>query len=69
MLLGSSPILGARRERVVALAAQVKLPVIYQFRRFVEVGGLMSYDLAVQRSSRTSGLVTNGRQKRVEKRR
>src|SRR5262245_61282044 len=31
------------RERVVAFAAQQRVPAIYQFREFVETGGLMSY--------------------------
>jgi len=43
MLLGSSPVFGTWRKQIVALAAKAKLPVIYELRRFVEVGGLMSY--------------------------
>src|SRR5262245_14406373 len=31
------------RERIVAFAAQQRVPAIYQFREFVETGGLMSY--------------------------
>ena len=33
----------AKPERVVNLAAQARLPGIYGFREFVEVGGLISY--------------------------
>ena len=43
MLVGASPVFGAWRQQIVALAAKAKLPVIYELRRFVEVGGLMSY--------------------------
>jgi len=31
------------RERVIAFAAQQRVPALYQFREFVEAGGLMSY--------------------------
>lgn len=31
------------REQIVALAAQHRIPAVYQGREFVEVGGLMSY--------------------------
>jgi putative ABC transport system substrate-binding protein len=43
MLIGSSPVFGTWRQQIVALAAKAKLPVIYELRRFVEIGGLMSY--------------------------
>ena len=35
------------RERVVAFAAQQRVPAIYQFREFVETGGLMSYGVSL----------------------
>jgi len=34
---------GALRHQIVALAAKTKLPAIYEGRRFVEAGGLISY--------------------------
>ena len=37
------PMLGSQRQRVANLAAEYKLPAVYQFREAVEVGGLMSY--------------------------
>jgi putative ABC transport system substrate-binding protein len=39
----SSPLFGAFPHQIVTLAWKRKLPVIYEGRRFVEVGGLMSY--------------------------
>jgi putative ABC transport system substrate-binding protein len=33
----------AQREQIVALAAKSHLPAVYEFREFVDVGGLMSY--------------------------
>jgi putative tryptophan/tyrosine transport system substrate-binding protein len=37
------PLEGALRAQTVALAAQYRLPIIYPFRKSVEVGGLASY--------------------------
>ena len=38
-----SPLTHENLPRVVALAAQYRLPVIYEFREFVEGGGLLSH--------------------------
>jgi putative tryptophan/tyrosine transport system substrate-binding protein len=43
ILVTSSSLFGARRLQIVTLAAKVRLPAIYEGRRFVEAGGLMSY--------------------------
>jgi len=39
----ASPVLNAHRKTLIALAAQHRLPAVYQWREFVEEGGLMSY--------------------------
>src|SRR5262245_10419940 len=39
----STPVFDAERRRLVELAAKRRLPTIYTFRRYVVVGGLMSY--------------------------
>ena len=39
----STPVFDAEPRRLVELAAKRRLPAIYTFRRYVEVGGLMSY--------------------------
>jgi len=42
-----SPYLGAQRARLIALAAQYRLPAFYEFKIFVQDGGLMSYGPSV----------------------
>lgn len=43
LLVLSDPMLNAHRERIAALAIKSRLPAIYEFKEFVEAGGLMSY--------------------------
>jgi len=43
MLVQNSPLTGENEPRIVALAAQYRLPAIYDNRQFVEVGGLLFY--------------------------
>jgi len=45
-VLGSNMLLGERR-RLVELAAKSRLPAVYPFREFVDVGGLMAYGAEV----------------------
>jgi putative ABC transport system substrate-binding protein len=46
ILVLTSPVTGALRGQVVALAAKHRLPAIYHRRQFVEDGGLMSYGVS-----------------------
>ena len=43
LLVGANPYFFSRRARLVALAAQHRLPAIYEWREFALDGGLMSY--------------------------
>jgi putative tryptophan/tyrosine transport system substrate-binding protein len=43
LLVMSSPMLASQSVRIVDLAARNRLPAMYQWREFAEVGGLMSY--------------------------
>jgi putative tryptophan/tyrosine transport system substrate-binding protein len=43
LVLGADPLFGRRRDEVVALAAEHRLPTIYYDRQFAEAGGLISY--------------------------
>jgi putative tryptophan/tyrosine transport system substrate-binding protein len=42
-LVTAAPFLETRRERIIAFAAQNRLPAIYQFREHAVAGGLISY--------------------------
>jgi putative tryptophan/tyrosine transport system substrate-binding protein len=43
VLVLASPFFSSQSERIVTLAANARLPAIYEHRGFVEAGGLMSY--------------------------
>ena len=43
LVVAADPAFTAQREELVALAARQKIPAIYEWREFVEAGGLISY--------------------------
>jgi putative ABC transport system substrate-binding protein len=43
LLVLPDPTIGALRERLIQLVAQLQLPAVYPFRSLVDAGGLMSY--------------------------
>jgi ABC-type uncharacterized transport system substrate-binding protein len=45
--IGITPLFIKNRAQLTALAAKMRLPVIYSMREFVEVGGLMSYGMSL----------------------
>ena len=56
LLVGADPFFDTRRDRLIALAAQHKLPAIYQFREYALAGGLMSYGASITDMYRQVGL-------------
>jgi putative ABC transport system substrate-binding protein len=56
LLVGADPFFDTRRERLVALALQQRLPAIYQFREYALAGGLMSYGTSITEMYRLVGL-------------
>ena len=43
LFVSADPLFASESKRIVTLAAQHRVPAIYEFREFVEDGGLMSY--------------------------
>jgi putative ABC transport system substrate-binding protein len=43
LFVSADPLFASEGKRLVTLAAQYRMPAIYEFREFVEAGGLMSY--------------------------
>ena len=64
LLILSSPFFAMRREQVVSLAIQYRLPSMFIFKPYVEAGGLMSYgtdNIAMYRQGATFvGKILNG---------
>jgi putative ABC transport system substrate-binding protein len=58
LVVSADPLFTARRNQLVALAANYKLPVIYPFREFTEAGGLMSYGPSLASAYRVAGIYT-----------
>jgi putative ABC transport system substrate-binding protein len=53
----ASPMLSSQGERIVALAAQNRLPAIYQWSALVKAGGLISYGSNLQGLWRQAGVL------------
>jgi ABC-type uncharacterized transport system substrate-binding protein len=47
LMVGADPFFDTRRDRLIALVAQHRLPSIYQFRDYALAGGLMSYGASI----------------------
>ena len=58
LLVGADPFFGTRRDRIIALAVQFKLPAMYQFRDYPVAGGLMSYGINITDGYRQVGVYT-----------
>ncbi|MFZ1067886.1 MAG: ABC transporter substrate-binding protein, partial [Pseudolabrys sp.] len=55
LLVCGDPFFNSRRDRLIALAAQHRVPAIYEWREFVLAGGLMSYGTVLTDAYRQVG--------------
>ena len=58
LLIGSDPFLFSRREQIVAAATRNAMVAIYNERRYIEAGGLLSYGTDVTVAFRQAGIYT-----------
>jgi putative tryptophan/tyrosine transport system substrate-binding protein len=56
MLVASSAYFDTRRDRIIAFAAENRLPAMYQFREYVTSGGLISYGPRLTDSYHQAGI-------------
>ncbi len=56
LVVCADPFFDTQRDRIVALAAQFKLPAIYQFRDYAVAGGLASYGISLTDAYRQVGI-------------
>ncbi len=56
VLLETGPVFYSTRERVVALATHASVPMLYEWRTFVDEGGLMSYGSDIGAVYRQAGV-------------
>jgi putative ABC transport system substrate-binding protein len=58
LIIGADPFFNTRRDILVALAAEHRMPGIYEFREFALAGGLMSYGANLADGYRKVGVYT-----------
>jgi ABC-type uncharacterized transport system substrate-binding protein len=66
LLVGADAYFDTRRDRIIAFAAQYRLPAVYHFREYAFAGGLVSYGPSITDAYRQAGNYT-GRVLRGEK--
>jgi putative ABC transport system substrate-binding protein len=58
LIVAPDPFLDSRRERLVKLATSHSVPTIFQWREFVQAGGLISYGTSLADAHREVGIYT-----------
>ena len=58
LLVTSDPYFDTRRDRIIAFAAEKRLPAVYQFREYAVAGGMMSYGISLPEGYRRVGVYT-----------
>jgi putative ABC transport system substrate-binding protein len=56
LVVSADPLFASRQDQLVALAAKKGVPAIYEWREFVEAGGLMSYGTVVRDGLQKGGI-------------
>jgi ABC-type uncharacterized transport system substrate-binding protein len=56
LLVAADPYFDSQRDRIIAFAAQNRLPAMYQFREYVVAGGLISYGPSITDMYRRGGV-------------
>jgi putative tryptophan/tyrosine transport system substrate-binding protein len=56
LVIGTDPFFTSRSEKLGAMSLRMAMPAIYQYRSFVEAGGVMSYGGSITDSYRHAGL-------------
>ena len=54
--VAGDPFFASQRQRIVTLAAQLRVPAVYEWPEFVEAGGLMSYSSSLREAYRAVGI-------------
>jgi putative tryptophan/tyrosine transport system substrate-binding protein len=55
LLVSADPFFDTRRDRIIAFAAEQRMPAVYQFRQYAVGGGLMSYGVSLPEGYRQVG--------------
>jgi len=58
VVVGGGPFFAGRTEQLAALALKHSMPTIYEYKRFVAAGGLMSYGSEISEAYRLAGIYT-----------
>jgi len=59
VVVGTGEFFNSRPEKIVGLAARQHIPAMYQYRRYAEVGGLISYGSHIGEAYRQAGIYTS----------